>query len=111
LFGVSEQWPENEFDDEHLNDFFTRVARSYESFSSPFSGMMEAPMSICRLSKKYYKRIDSAEKAFHRVMLDMMAEIFLKVHGKAKADLTFTSADLERIGYPETEWPDELDYL
>jgi len=92
-----------------LDSLFHKALDQYLGISSPFSGFLEAPRRICDLYKKYGKRLTEIENAYKAACFDLMREIYKIVFGAT--DKQITSDELKRLGFDDSEEPDELDFF
>jgi hypothetical protein len=92
-----------------LDLLFRRTLEGYLGISSPFGGFLEAPREICDLYESYGGRIDVAVDSYQEACLDLMCEIYRLIFGAT--DKHITSVELRKLGFDDSEEPDELDFI
>jgi hypothetical protein len=92
-----------------MDHLFNRCLEQYLRVSSPFGEFIEAPRRICDLYEKYGKRLTEIENNYKAACFDLMCEICRIVFGAT--DKQITSDELKRLGFDDSEEPDELDFF
>jgi hypothetical protein len=92
-----------------LDSLFHKALDRYLGISSPFSDFLEAPRNICDLHDTYGIKLSELEDKYKGVCFGLMCEIHRIIFGAT--DKQITSDELKKLGFDDSQEPDELDFF